>query len=168
MCKIQNLKNLLVITKNTTDQYNEEKELCSWTVIFYLTLKDKSYWNVVSSSILLNPKSKYKFNVVTKFKKTSIIGPPWTAPDFLLLVGNRFSSSADVKFIWDLYLKYIWEVCSILWFSLWREFFLVKHISLFCEGFEEDLSCLELGTIFLCDLHFAFILLQFFTVFCTV
>ena len=29
MCKIQNLTNLLVITKNTTDQYNEDKELCS-------------------------------------------------------------------------------------------------------------------------------------------
>ena len=36
--------------------------------------------------------------------------------------------------------------------------FLVKYIFLFCEGFEEDLTCLETGTIFLCDLHLAYIL----------
>ena len=36
--------------------------------------------------------------------------------------------------------------------------FMVKYIFLFCEGFEEDLTCLETGTIFLCDLHLAYIL----------
>ena len=65
------------------------------------------------------------------------------------------------------------QLCTLTFFKLlkfrfntfflhipgWFEpIFLVKYIFLFCEGLEEDLTCLETRTIFLCDLHLAYIL----------